>query len=212
MKTEQLVRALAADHATPIVSPARYFVLATAVAILVSTVIFMILLGPRDDVMAAIRTPRFQLKIVEMLLLAATSAAVVLRLMRPEAEAARLWSAIMVAPVLLALAVVMELSLVPSSGWASRLVGTNSLVCLASIPLLSVPLLAAAWLTLRHGAPARPRLAGAVAGLFAGGLAAAIYAAGCTDDSPLFVAVWYSIAIGIPVLVGAVVGPRLLRW
>ena len=38
-----------------------------------------------------------------------------------------------------------------------------------------------------YGVPTRPALAGAVAGLLAGGLAASFYAAHCTDDSPLFV-------------------------
>ena len=40
-----------------------------------------------------------------------------------------------------------------------------------------------------------PSLAGAVAGLAAGGVAATLYAAHCTDDSPLFVATWYTLAI-----------------
>ncbi|MGA7427255.1 MAG: NrsF family protein, partial [Rhodoplanes sp.] len=33
-----------------------------------------------------------------------------------------------------------------------------------------------------------------------------------TDDSPLFVATWYSLAITLVVAVGAVLGPRVLRW
>jgi hypothetical protein len=51
-----------------------------------------------------------------------------------------------------------------------------------------------------------------VAGLIAGGLAAALYATHCTDDSPLFVATWYSIAIGAVAVLGALLGRRLLRW
>ena len=41
----------------------------------------------------------------------------------------------------------------------TRLVGHNSMVCLSAIPILSLPLLAAAMLGLRHGAPSRPALA-----------------------------------------------------
>jgi hypothetical protein len=51
-----------------------------------------------------------------------------------------------------------------------------------------------------------------MAGLLAGGLAAALYAAHCPDDSPLFVAVWYTLALGIVVGVGAVAGRAVLRW
>ncbi|MGA8293552.1 MAG: NrsF family protein, partial [Rhodoplanes sp.] len=53
---------------------------------------------------------------------------------------------------------------------------------------------------------------GASAGLVAAALAATVYAAHCTDDSPLFVATWYSLAIALVVAVGAVLGPRVLRW
>ena len=72
--------------------------------------------------------------------------------------------------------------------------------------------LACTFLALRHGAPTRPGLAGAVAGLVASGIAATLYASHCTDDSPLFVATWYPLAIGIVVRAGYVAGSRYLRW
>ena len=67
-------------------------------------------------------------------------------------------------------------------------------------------------IALRQGAPTRPTLTGVVAGLFAGGVAAAIYAAHCPDDSPLFVALWYSLGIAIVALVGGLAGRLALRW
>ena len=72
----------------------------------------------------------------------------------------------------------------------------------------SLPLCSA----LRQGAPEHPALAGAAAGLLAGAIGAALYATHCPDDSPLFVAAWYSLAIGFVVALGAVAGARLLRW
>ena len=65
---------------------------------------------------------------------------------------------------------------------------------------------------LRHGAPSRPGLAGAVAGLAAGGIAATLYAAHCTDNSPLFVATWYTLAIAILTGTGALAGRAFARW
>jgi len=65
---------------------------------------------------------------------------------------------------------------------------------------------------LRQGAPTRPGLAGAVAGLAASGIAATFYASNCTDDSPLFVATWYPIATAMVVVVGYLIGTRALRW
>jgi hypothetical protein len=85
-------------------------------------------------------------------------------------------------------------------------------VCLVAIPLIAVGPLAAFLLALRSGAPTAPRRAGAAAGLVAAGLAATLYAAHCSDDSPLFVAAWYSLAISLVVAAGAVLGPRVLRW
>ena len=85
------------------------------------------------------------------------------------------------------------------------------MVCLTAIPMLSLPLLIAALIGLRHGAATRPMLTGAVAGLIAGGIAATFYASHCIDDSPLFVATWYSIALALVALVGAVAGRWVLR-
>ena len=67
-----------------------------------------------------------------------------------------------------------------------------------------------ACLAARCAYPARPRCA--VAGLIASDIAATLCASNCTDDSPLFVATWYLIAIGIVVLAGDVAGSRCLRW
>jgi hypothetical protein len=94
----------------------------------------------------------------------------------------------------------------------TRLVGKNSWICMTAIPALSLPLLAGALIGLRHGAPARPAVAGAIAGLLSAGLAATLYASHCTDDSPLFVAAWYTIATALVTAIGALAGAKLLRY
>jgi hypothetical protein len=136
----------------------------------------------------------------------------VLRLVRPGAQTRARAIALLAAPVLLLAAVAAELTLVPRGQWMTVLVGSNSLLCLSAIPVLSLPLLTGALYALREGAPTRPALAGAVAGLLASGLAASLYAVHCFDDSPLFVATWYSLAIVLVTLIGASVGRRVLRW
>jgi hypothetical protein len=77
---------------------------------------------------------------------------------------------------------------------------------------MALPLLAAALVGLRHGAPTRPAVTGAIAGLLSTGLAATLYASHCTDDSPLFVATWYTIAAALVTAIGALAGPRVLRF
>ncbi len=86
------------------------------------------------------------------------------------------------------------------------------MVCLTYIPLIGIGPLAVVLLALRHGAPTSPARAGTVAGLLAGGIAATFYAAQCTDDSPLFVATWYTIAAALVSAIGALAGPRVLRF
>jgi hypothetical protein len=212
MRTDDLIAALVADRHVGEVSLERRFALAMATSFAVSAVLFFMTLGPRDDLMAAIGTARFDLKIIEALLLAITAAVLALRLARPGLEKGRAAISLLAVPALLAMGVAAELLLVPAAQWQRRLVGSNSLVCLTAIPLLALPVLAAALYVLHSGAPTRPTLAGAAAGLLAGGSAAVLYATHCTDDSPLFVATWYSLAIALVSLVGAAAGKRLLRW
>jgi hypothetical protein len=51
-----------------------------------------------------------------------------------------------------------------------------------------------------------------MAGLVAGSLTATAYALHCPDDSLPFIAVWYGGAIAVCALLGAKLGPWLLRW
>lgn len=212
MRTDDFVHALAADRAAAPSPLGRQFALAIAIGFAISAALFWVTLGPRPDIAAAALTVRFDLKIVETLLLAATAVALVVRLAQPGAGTGLQKAVLAAAPALLAVAVMAELLIVPAGQWQTKLVGSNSLVCMAAIPLLSLPLLAALLLALRHGAPTSHAAAGAVAGLAAGGLAAALYATQCIDDSPLFVAFWYSIAIGTVTVLGAALGRSLLRW
>jgi hypothetical protein len=81
-----------------------------------------------------------------------------------------------------------------------------------SIPAIAALPLALMLFALREGAPAGPARAGAIAGLIAGGFGAFFYAAHCPDDSPLFVATWYTLGIGFVTAVGAIIGAKVLRW
>jgi hypothetical protein len=211
MKTEQLIRALAADQRR-MVPVSSVLIAALLAAAVVSAMIFALRLGPRPDIAAVAMDTRFLFKFAVTLLLAATAIAATLRLARPGADTAYWLLALAAAPGLLVFGVLVELVVMPSSSWGARLIGTNWRYCLTYSPLLSLPPLAAALIAMRHGAPTRPALAGAVAGLLAGGLGAALYAAHCTDDSPLFVATWYTIAIAGVTIVGSLLGRYFLRW
>jgi hypothetical protein len=212
MRTDNLITALVADLAISSMRLQRTFALALATGSVLTATAFFRWIGFRPDIAQALETVRFPFKFVVTLSLAATAAGVLVRLARPGISLGIWRPAWLAPPLLLAVAVVTELAVTASATWLPRLVGSNARVCLTLIPLLSIGPLACILLALRRGAPTRPGLAGAVAGLVASGIAATLYAANCTDDSPLFVAAWYPLAIGIVVLTGYIAGLRCLRW
>jgi hypothetical protein len=212
LNTDDFIRLLASDRAGSAMSIGTRLAVAILAGFSISAVLFWITLGPRPDIAAAVMTPRFVAKIVESLALAGAATVLAVRMLHPGLTLRAGVILLAIAPVLLAIAVAIELAVVPPAHWQPRLVGSNSLVCMTAIPLLALaPFTLALWAA-RHGAPARPSLAGATIGLLAGGLAAALYAMQCTDDSPLFVAVWYDLAIAVITAMGALAGRRVLRW
>ena len=212
METEQLIRTLAADNLHRARPVGLVLALALLAAAPVSMVMFLTELGVRPDVMTAMHNPFFDLKFVVTLALAISAIVVSLHLSRPEASL-KGWAWLLLIPAgILASAIASEMMMPQRLPMMTRLIGSNSRVCMTAIPLMSLPLLAAALIGLRHGAPTRPAVAGAIAGLLSAGLAATLYASHCTDDSPLFVATWYTISTALVTAIGALAGPRVLRF
>ena len=212
MDTDQLIRTLAADNLHRARPVGFVLTLALLAAAPISVVMFFIGLGFRPDVMTAMHNPFFDFKFVVTLALASSAIAVSLHLSRPEVTMYG-WAWLLLIPAgLLAIGIGSEMMMPQRLPMMTRLVGSNSKVCLTAVPLMSLPLLAAALIGLRHGAPARPAVAGAIAGLLSAGLAATLYASHCTDDSPLFVATWYTIATALVTAIGALAGSRVLRF
>lgn len=86
------------------------------------------------------------------------------------------------------------------------------LECLWQIPALALPALVILGLVVRRLAPTDLNRTGAYLGLLAGGIGATGYAFHCHHDSVLFVGIAYSLAIIEMALLGALVGPYVLRW
>jgi hypothetical protein len=211
VETNDLIKLLAQD--APVRSRiGRTLALAAVAGILISGTMFFAGIGFRDDIAAAMQTGRFLFKFVFTIALAITAFAVVQRIGRPGVPL-KVWTwALLLAPLLLVAAASAEMMIMPEASWRPRMMGHNARFCLTFIPLLSIGPLACFLFALRQGAPERPGIAGAVAGLAASGIAATFYASNCTDDSPLFVAFWYPIAIALVALVGYIAGSKLLRW
>jgi len=214
MRTSELIDKLVADHAVqPPPKPiAHHLVMAIAGGLAISAAWLLITLGLRPDILAALGTWRFDLKLGANLLLVIAAAWAALRLSRPTTTSLSAMPALLVPALLLLVAIVYELVTVPPSAWPSRAMGANGLMCLANIMALSLVPLVATIYALRRGAPMSPALMGAISGLLAGALGASIFATHCTEDSPLFVAIWYALAIGLTSMGGLVIGRHALRW
>ena len=83
------------------------------------------------------------------------------------------------------------------------------LVC--TVSFATIPFATLVW-AIRQGAPTQLSLSGAIAGVVAGGLGTVAYALSCSSDTIPFIAFCYGAAIALCALIGAQLGPRLLRW
>jgi hypothetical protein len=211
MKTEELIRVLAADGGRPVIPIGHTLLRALDLGALLSTALFAVILHPRADIGRAILTVAFDFKVLVVVCLTVGSAVFLAYAALPASAGERQWL-LWLAPMLLAAGVAVELATAPADSWARRWLGHNATHCLSLVPLLSLPSLPCLFYALRRAAPLRPSLAGAAAGLLSGGVGAILYALTCPDDSPLFIATWYSIAIAAVAGVSAIVGSRWLRW
>lgn len=211
MRTDHLINVLAADseRTRPVEAALPPVVLATAAVV---GAVFFGVTGPRPDLAAALSGLNVLIKHVFPVLLAIGSFWAALRLARPDADFGRSAMVLGAVPLILLAAVVAELRLQPEQNWYALFMGSTLLFCLTAISVMSLPLLAASLWVLRRGASTRPALTGATAGLLSGSTATAIFAFHCIEDSPLFYASWYSVAILAIAALGGMLGSRFLRW
>jgi hypothetical protein len=211
MRTGDLIRAMAADTAPR--RPVGPVLAATMAGLaLVVGAIALAVLGPNPELGAMMTGPLMLLRQAFPLLLALGAALLALRLASPGAGSGPTRLMLVAAAALAAGVVLRELALVPVGDWGRAAMGGTARACLLSVSLIALPLLGGALRALARGAPIRLRATGALAGLLAGAIAAAIYALHCTEPSPLFYAAWYGLALLGVTLLGAALGPRVLRW
>ena len=212
MRTDDLIKGLSADTTSAAMPMSSAWRMGLAASVVIAILTFFVLLGPRSDIAEAMQTVRFPLKFVMTIALGLTAWGAAMALARPEGLTRRTALALAVAPVLLVVAIALEMIFVPADQWGRRLVGNNYAICMTFIPLIGIGPLAIFLAVLRHGAPVRPGLAGMLAGVLAGAVAATLYAAHCIDDSPLFVATWYTSAIALLAATGAIAARIVARW
>jgi hypothetical protein len=109
-------------------------------------------------------------------------------------------------------AALVTLVLTHPAAWGGMVFGPQWAACLVCIPLFAVAPFASLVWALRRGAPTSLVRTGAIAGLVAGAMGAAVFAIHQSGGSIPFIAFWYGGPILVCAVVGALLGPRLLRW
>jgi hypothetical protein len=103
-------------------------------------------------------------------------------------------------------------ALAPHTDWSGMAFGPQWSACLICIPLFALaPFVSLVW-AMRKEAPTDLRRTGAIMGLVAGSLGGAAFALHHSGGSILFITLWYGGSILICAAIGALLGPRLLRW
>jgi hypothetical protein len=210
MKTDDLIRALAADTAVTTGPLDKRAMVLGGIGLLAVAAIYLVMYPARYDLWTGGMAPTL-MKLTFTAALVGAAAFALLKLAQPES-----WR--MNAAAWLTLPAVVLLSLVAfdfaqrgTDNMYFRWLGYSALPCFTSIIVMSVVPLAAMLLALRNAAPASPARAGAFAGIVSAGLSATIYALHCINDSPLFM-FWYVLATAVAAGAGALAGSRLLRW
>ena len=213
MNTDDLITSLSAD--VPHVGTGAVgwrLVGGVAAGMAASTLLIMATLGIRPDLWPTMHGATFWMKWGYTMSLAVVAIYATDRLARPDpGSLRRLW--LIAVPVLgLAAIGVGELIRTPRSEWLAMWLGHTWSKCPWLVLLLAVPIFIGLLWSFRRLAPTRLRAAGAVAGLAAGAFSATVYCLHCPEVSAIFVLTWYSLGILLAASIGALVGPRFLRW
>lgn len=212
MKTNDLIALLASDTLQPQAPVRQQLLQKLLLGAVACGVLLLALFGlnPRMDEMAT--HPAFVTKMLWLAALMGFSLYGLFRLARPGVGAGHtLWGIGLALLAMFSLGL-LQLLQTESGARTAQWMGGSWQVCSVSIVALSLPILGALLWALRHLAPTRPVLTGAVAGVLAGSLAASIYSLHCPETSLTFFAVWYVAGMALATLSGMVLGSRLLKW
>jgi hypothetical protein len=213
MDTDRLVAMLSRD-AEPVVrgASARRFAAALLAGGVAAVVLMLALLGLRPDLGEAVGDAMFWVKLGVPALLLASGLAACTRLGRPGTRVGSAALVLLLPIAAIWLLAMLALASAPPSARVALVLGDSSTACVVNIAILAAPTFVAAFWAMKGLAPTRPALAGAFSGLLAGAAGALVYAWHCPEMAAPFIATWYLLGIAGPAVVGALLGPVLLRW
>jgi hypothetical protein len=216
MNTDDLIERLATD-----LSPAprrafeRRLTIGLPIGMLASGLIVWLGYGLRADFPAVIGTPMLWVKFAWPAVVAWIAWRLIERLATPGRSLGRLQLALWApAAAMSALAAAAWFGAQPTERVELLMGSTWSawIMCIASIVLSALPILAAGRWALARAAPTDLPRTGAAAGLLAGALGTMVYALHCPELDAPFLLVWNGLGMVLAAALGAVLAPRLMRW
>jgi len=213
VKTDQLIDLLS-TNVEPVKSGyiKKTLVFALLIGGVAAFCVMLTTVGLRSQTSDRLHPGYLVLKLLFTISLVGLGATLLARLMRPGQSDRKQFTLIVVPFLMIAGAGMIALAFGEPMAWGRMLFGMHWVTCLLCIPLFAVvPFAALVW-ALRRGAPTNLTQTGAIAGLVAGALGATAYAFHCPDDSVPYIAIWYGTLVAFCGVIGAILGPRLLRW
>lgn len=213
MKTDQLIDMLGTN-----IEPVKdgqlrnALLIALGVGAVAALCLMLVIFGAPGEAFAREYFGLTVLALTSTLGLAAAGARFLVRAARPGEPGWKPMALIGLLFLTVLLAALVSLAHAHPAGWSEMVFGPRWLTCLICIPLLStLPFASLIW-ALRNEAPTGLRWTGAIAGLVAGALGAAALAVHHPGDSISLFVLWFGGPIALCTVVGALLGPRLLRW
>lgn len=211
MRTDQLIAELAEAYRPPN-SPQVRIAVAIAVGWLISLAGLMLFLGAPLQEMQHTGIASFGVKLGYTVALASLSIMAAIAAGRPGSKLAGRVTFIAIPVIMLSIVALLELGSADVEARRTMLFGSTYLECVKSVALASLPVFVTLVWGYRILAPTRPPLAGFLIGLSAGAAGAMAFALYCHETSAAFLVAAYTPAMLFPAIIGALLGPRLLRW
>ncbi len=213
MSNERIIDQLVSDLAPVRPRKAWRDALWLGVVGLVELVLVVATSAPRADLAVAMTGPMFWWKLASCAGIAAAGAAALFALLTPEArvDAGRRWMLGAAGVAALIGVVLIGISALPAAVQMT-LDWREGLACVGMVELYALPMLLATLLIARRAAPSSPRAAAFAAGLASAGWGALLFVWWCPHDDPLYIVVWYGLALSVGAGVAWTVLPRFLRW
>ncbi len=174
---------------------------------------YLTMRGMRPDMPDAMSHMAFWWKALSLLVLAVVGVGTTIAALDPVRSPRRgLRLLAVVAAVAIAAGWVVDASRAGPADLVARLDWREGLDCVAFVVGCALPALGALALLMRRGAPTDPGGSATAAGVAAAAWGGVVFTLDCPHDDPFYIAVWFTLAIAVVMIISRLLLPRLTRW